>query len=267
MFGGSAWTRLPDGEWYLHLFAPEQPDLNWAHPDVRADAEQTLRFWVARGVDGFRVDVAGGLAKDAAYARSGGTPPSTRTGTAPTCTRSTGRGARSSTTRPPTSTPSPRPGDRRTAPPPSRGPTSSVRCSRSRRSAHPGRPPPCAAPSTSSSWRNRAVDALPAWVVGNHDIARAATRLGAERSLALHLFLLAMPGAFYLYAGDELGLPDVDVPRAAWQDPQSLRSGGRLPNRDGARIPLPWSAADPSFGFTTGTPWLPMPAVLRRPRA
>ena len=68
MFGGPAWTRLPDGDWYLHLFAPEQPDLNWAHPDVRADAEETLRFWVARGVDGFRVDVAGGLAKDPRYA-------------------------------------------------------------------------------------------------------------------------------------------------------------------------------------------------------
>ena len=88
---------------------------------------------------------------------------------------------------------------------------------------------------------HRAVGALPAWVAGNHDIARVATRLGPERALALHLFLLALPGAFYLYAGDELGLPDADVPPEQWQDPQSLRSGGRLPNRDGARVPLPWT--------------------------
>ncbi|MGW5608952.1 glycoside hydrolase family 13 protein [Streptomyces sp. NPDC003753] len=62
-FGGPAWTRLPDGEWYLHLFAPEQPDLNWEHPEVRAEFESILRFWFSRGVDGFRIDVAHGLIK------------------------------------------------------------------------------------------------------------------------------------------------------------------------------------------------------------
>jgi alpha-glucosidase len=62
-FGGPAWTRLPDGEWYLHLFAPEQPDLNWEHPEVRVEFESILRFWFSRGVDGFRIDVAHGLVK------------------------------------------------------------------------------------------------------------------------------------------------------------------------------------------------------------
>ncbi|MGW7824922.1 glycoside hydrolase family 13 protein [Streptomyces puniciscabiei] len=62
-FGGPAWTRLPDGEWYLHLFAPQQPDLNWQHSDVRAEFESILRFWFSRGVDGFRIDVAHGLVK------------------------------------------------------------------------------------------------------------------------------------------------------------------------------------------------------------
>ncbi|MFJ3616652.1 glycoside hydrolase family 13 protein [Streptomyces iakyrus] len=62
-FGGPAWTRLPDGDWYLHLFAPEQPDLNWHHPEVREEFESVLRFWFARGVDGFRIDVAHGLIK------------------------------------------------------------------------------------------------------------------------------------------------------------------------------------------------------------
>jgi alpha-glucosidase len=63
-FGGSAWTRVADGQWYLHLFAPEQPDLNWDNPEVRADFIKTIRFWSDRGADGFRVDVAHGLAKD-----------------------------------------------------------------------------------------------------------------------------------------------------------------------------------------------------------
>ena len=63
VFGGPAWTRVPDGQWYLHLFAPQQPDLNWANPEVAADLERTLRFWLDRGVDGFRIDVAHGMAK------------------------------------------------------------------------------------------------------------------------------------------------------------------------------------------------------------
>ena len=63
VFGGPAWTQIPDGQWYLHLFAPEQPDLNWEHPGVRADFEDILRFWLDRGVDGFRIDVAHGLVK------------------------------------------------------------------------------------------------------------------------------------------------------------------------------------------------------------
>jgi len=64
-FGGSAWARVTEpGEWYLHLFAPEQPDVNWEHPDVRAEFEATLRFWFDRGVDGFRIDVAHSLIKE-----------------------------------------------------------------------------------------------------------------------------------------------------------------------------------------------------------
>ena len=67
MFGGSAWQAVGDGQFYLHLFAPEQPDFNWANPEVRADFLTTLRFWSDRGVDGFRVDVAHALAKDLTY--------------------------------------------------------------------------------------------------------------------------------------------------------------------------------------------------------
>ncbi|RYV51459.1 alpha-amylase family glycosyl hydrolase [Pengzhenrongella frigida] len=267
MFGGPAWTRLPDGEWYLHLFAPEQPDLNWTHDAVRADFAATLAFWAARGVDGFRVDVAGGLAKDPAY----GEVPARRDPPA---------------VHPPAVHPHwDRPevheiyrewrsvlddaGPDLFAVAEAWGPPE--------RTAAFARPDelgqafafgllgvPWSATAirrevTAQLGAHGAVGALPAWVLSNHDSARVATRRGPAAALALHLFLLAMPGAFYLYAGDELGLPEVDVPRAAWKDPQAVRTGGRLPSRDGARIPLPWTADPPGFGFTTGTPWLPTP--------
>ena len=108
-FGGPAWTRPVDGDgqpeqWYLHLFAPEQPDLNWDDPQVAADVEQTLRFWFDRGVDGFRIDVAHGWSRLTDWSMSTASPgrcrppatttPSIRTGTAQRCTRSTGSGAR-----------------------------------------------------------------------------------------------------------------------------------------------------------------------------
>ena len=62
-FGGSAWTQVADGQWYLHMFAPEQPDLDWSNPVVGEAFESILRFWLDRGVDGFRIDVAHGMAK------------------------------------------------------------------------------------------------------------------------------------------------------------------------------------------------------------
>ena len=64
VFGGPAWTRVEDGQWYLHIFDSKQPDFNWEHPEVRAEFESILRFWLDRGVDGFRVDVAHGLVKE-----------------------------------------------------------------------------------------------------------------------------------------------------------------------------------------------------------
>src|SRR5689334_5772306 len=63
-FGGPAWTRVPDGQWYLHMFAPDQPDFNWDSPEVRAEFADILRFWLDRGIDGFRIDVAHGLVKE-----------------------------------------------------------------------------------------------------------------------------------------------------------------------------------------------------------
>ena len=103
-FGGPAWTRLPDGDWYLHLFAPEQPDFDWENPEVVAEFEDILRFWLDRGVDGFRIDVANALKKDQSLprrrrgrrerrARRRSRGRTTRSGTGTTCTRSTAAGA------------------------------------------------------------------------------------------------------------------------------------------------------------------------------
>jgi len=257
--GGPAWTRLPDGQWYLHLMLPQQPDLNWVDRDVRRDFAATLRFWAARGVDGFRVDVAVGLAKDPAYGevrRGASEHPHWDWPEVHDIYRSWRQvldGARPDLF----------------AVAEAWGPPD--------RTAAFARPdelgqafafPLVGVPWSAAAIRrtvveqldaHRAVAAVPAWVLGNHDATRVATRRGTAASMALHLFLLAMPGAFYLYAGDELGLPTVPVPRAAWQDPQAIRTEGRLPSRDGARIPLPWTDDPPGHGFTTGRPWLPTP--------
>ena len=229
MFGGPAWSPLPDGDWYLHLFAPGA-----AGPELGAPGG-------AGGLRGHPAVLAG---------PRGGRVPGGRRGRA-----GQGPGVR-------------RGAPRRPHPHWDRAEVHDVYRSWRRvlgdapAVAEAWGPPERTAafaradelgqafafdvlrtPWSAAALRrtvdaqlaaHRAVGALPAWVAGNHDIARVATRLGPERALALHLFLLALPGAFYLYAGDELGLPDAEVPPEQWQDPQSLRSGGRLPNRDGA---------------------------------
>ncbi len=93
-FGGVPWTRVEDGEWYLHLFATEQPDLNWAHPAVHQEHEDVLRFWFERGVAGVRIDSAALVAKDPALPDLAGHPARTRTSTGTSCTTSTGAGGR-----------------------------------------------------------------------------------------------------------------------------------------------------------------------------
>ena len=124
VFGGPAWTRVPDGQWYLHLFDTTQPDLDWRNPEVGDLFEEVLRFWLDRGVDGFRVDVAHGLLKEAtlrdqvvaegeepgsgvdltgdATRWSSGRCATSRCGTSPSCTRSTGAGTRCSRSTPAT---------------------------------------------------------------------------------------------------------------------------------------------------------------------
>jgi alpha-glucosidase len=109
-----------------------------------------------------------------------------------------------------------------------------------------------------SNQLNATVNALPTWALSNHDSPRVASRLGNLESQALALFVFALPGSAYIFAGQELGLPDGELQDSDRQDPSFIRSKGAIKGRDGARVPLPWSGESTPFGFTTGTPWLPI---------
>ena len=110
-----------------------------------------------------------------------------------------------------------------------------------------------------------AVDACPTWVFENHDVTRLATRYGSvERARARpRCSCSRCPGATFLYQGQELGLEEVELPDDARQDPIFFRTAGERVGRDGCRVPLPWENGPPGFGFTPGTPWLPMPDEWR----
>ncbi|WP_318306979.1 glycoside hydrolase family 13 protein [Amycolatopsis solani] len=297
VFGGPAWRRVPDGEWYLHLFAPEQPDLNWDHPEVRAEFEDVLRFWFSRGVDGVRIDVAHGLVKDPAL-------PDLQSG-------------HEDLMQPP---------DRSRHPHwdlegvhdiyrswrkiadefgPDRVFVAEAWVARPDRLACYVRPDELHTAFNFDflrcSWEAGAlrsvidctVEALHAvgapatWVLSNHDVVRHVTRFGREntrvedhpcpsepadlplgrrRARAALLLMLALPGGAYLYQGEELGLEEVeDLPEYVLTDPTWERSGHTQRGRDGCRVPLPWSGTAPPFGFTdTDVPtWLPQPARWR----
>jgi alpha-glucosidase len=267
LFGGPAWEPFGDGEWYLHLFDVEQPDLNWEHPDVVADVERTVRFWLDRGVDGLRFDAAGALAKAPGYPpvrskeRSPGDdhPFSDRLEVhqvfrrlAAILAEQPGRfGVAETWGAAWVSEPYLRPDELQQAfamdlvftPLDGQALGRTVRDYLDAADRHGRRP---------------------AWPHGNHDIVRAADRWGREGSLAVLLVLLALPGATYLYAGDELCLPEVTLADADLRDPTWRRSGGTERGRDGARVPLPWThAADGNHGFSptkaNAKTWLPQP--------
>jgi alpha-glucosidase len=273
--GGTVWTRVvePDGspgQWYFHLFASEQPDLDWTDPQVLADFEEIWRFWLARGVDGFRVDVADHLTKDVGRTdmpegnqllEHG---PDNRT-------HEVWRAFRKML-------------DAYTPP------RAAVGEIWAEADAHGLYCRPDEFPSAfafgllKAGWDVRALraavdDALrergalgtvPAWVIDNHDTPRSATRLGPgevglARSRALTQMMLALPGSVYLYQGQELGLPNVDaLPSEVLQDPIWARSDFTDRGRDGCRVPLPWSGDEPPFGFSEPgvRPWLPQPAAF-----
>jgi len=292
MFGGPAWTRVtePDGsagEWYLHLYAPEQPDLNWDNPEVRAEFEDILQFWLDRGVDGFRIDVADCLVKDPALPDVAALPADAR-----------------------------RPWEDQP------GLHDIYRSWRKIIDAYPGarvlvgeiwlKPLARLRPYLLGDQLHTAfnfdflgtpwdaadlravidttiatIGAAAPWVLSNHDVTRHLTRygrantgnvwqadprsadlaLGTRRAKAAIMLTLALPGSTYLYQGEELGLWEVeDIPVEMIADPIYERTGHAVRGRDGCRVPLPWQADEPGFGFGPpggAEPWLPQPSGWR----
>ncbi|MGW3207872.1 glycoside hydrolase family 13 protein [Streptomyces sp. NPDC001135] len=284
IFGGPAWTRVtePDGtpgEWYLHLFAPEQPDFNWDHPAVHDEFRSILRFWLDLGIDGFRIDVAHGLVKAAGLPDIGHDEQVKLLGTEAVPyfdqdgVHEIYRGWRRILDEY---------DDDRIAVAEAWTPTVE-------RSALYIRPDELHQAFNFSylttGWNAadlrevvdrsltamNAVHAPATWVLSNHDVVRHSTRLaegdearGLRRARAATLLMLALPGSAYLYQGEELGLPEVvDLPDEVRQDPAFFRSSGQDGTRDGCRVPLPWSGEAAPFGFGPvegGPSWLPQPA-------
>ncbi|WP_392544314.1 alpha-amylase family glycosyl hydrolase [Oryzobacter telluris] len=296
-FGPTCWTRATDGEWYLHLFAPEQPDLNWDEQDVHRDFERTLSFWADRGVDGFRIDVAHGLAKDLSE------PWADITSFNPDLTPVDGshplfdRDELMDVYRHWTDLLD------RYDPPRMTVAEAAVPGERVHRYVNVGGLSQAfnfdllTTPWDSTAFR-AAIDkerqasarsgANSTWVLGNHDCVRPASRyglpvgtdlnawllsdgtaprvdlaVGRARARAAAMVLLALPGSTYVYQGEELGLPEVaDLPPEHLEDPMWLRSGGAVKGRDGCRVPLPWTPDGPSLGFGDAPGHLPQPGVF-----
>jgi alpha-glucosidase len=274
-FGGSAWTQVADGQWYLHLFTPEQPDLNWRNPEVGDDMERTLRFWLDRGVDGFRIDVAHGLFKDVAL-------PDNPEGLEPDLM--------SESAEPTGMWNQPEVHDvyRRWRTvcdgyphePMLVGEVWIGDAAEQARYVRPGElhlvfnfrllfsgwePAEMAQAIERSTEELQSVGAASTWVLSNHDVVRHPSRYGGgetgrRRARAALLLILGLPGAAFLYQGEELGLEEVSLPDEALQDPIWESSGHTERGRDGCRVPLPWSGDSPPYGFTTGEQtWLPQP--------
>jgi alpha-glucosidase len=265
VFGGSAWTQVPDGQWYLHLYAPEQPDWNWRDPRTAAFFEDVVRFWFDRGVDGLRIDVAHGLFKKQGL-------PDLPASVHPAPGRL--REIVYACDQPEVHDVYRRWREIADAYTPPRTLIGEVNLGASRAARYVG-PDELhqafafelvLAPWSAAAWARAGEDLLAhppvTWVVENHDVVRTATRYGsADRARAALLAILALPGDAYLYQGQELSLPEVDVPAPARQDPAWPRSGM---SRDGCRVPLPWQR-DPAgtYGFSptpAAPPWLPVPA-------
>ncbi|MEV0328411.1 glycoside hydrolase family 13 protein [Micromonospora echinospora] len=281
IFGGPAWTRVADGQWYLHLFDPAQPDLNWRHPEVRAEFEDILRFWLDRGVDGFRIDVAHGMIKEEGLPDVGF---STMT-TGQRQVELLGKGRLPyfdqdevhdiyRSWRPILDS---YPGGRMAV--------AEAWAETPQRLARYIGPDELHqafsfdfldATWSADSFRkvidtalaeSTIVGAPTTWVLSNHDKKRHVTRygdgeVGLRRARAATLLMLALPGCAYIYQGEELGLPEVlDLPDELRQDPSFLRTGE---SRDGCRVPIPWSGQLAPYGFGPAgseLSWLPAPAT------
>ncbi|MFD5881211.1 glycoside hydrolase family 13 protein, partial [Streptomyces yangpuensis] len=254
IFGGPAWTRVADGEWYLHLFAPEQPDLDWTHPEVMAEFDSVLRFWLDLGVDGFRIDVAHGMVKADGLPDIGRGAQATLIGSEPLpfFDQDGVHAIHRAWRRLLDSYEGPR---RRIGVAEAWAPTSErlalyVRPDELHQAFNfrfltcPWDPEGMRTVIDESLAATTAVGAPTTWVLSNHDVVRHVTRYGGgprglARARAAALLMLALPGSAYLYQGEELGLPEVtDLPATARQDP-AFRRGRRQP------IPTPRPEPDP----------------------
>lgn len=273
--GGPAWTRLPDGQWYLHLFGPTQPDLNWANPDVAGDFERTLRFWLDRGVAGVLINQAYGLITsptlpdmDPRLGHYPGPLPAR-----PEDPRFDGDGGHEVH----------RLIRRVLDTYPGRAAIGELSIADEQRFARYLRPDelhlafqprlmstefdadPVRAAIDQTLGAVTGVGAAASWALSGPDAVRHPTRygggeLGMRRARAMALVELALPGSVFLYNGEELGLPDLDLPDWALRDPIWEKSGHTQRGRDGARVPIPWEGTTPPYGFTEGQDtWLPMP--------
>jgi alpha-glucosidase len=302
VFGGPAWTRVTEadgtpGQWYLHLFDSSQPDFDWSNEEVREEFRRILRFWLDRGVDGFRVDVAHGLVKQ------DGLPdyvPPTDAGTmggGESGVPYWGREGVHEIYRDWHRVLAEYDGDRALCAeawlPTPEETAKWVRPGEMHQAFNFAY--------LETPWDARAlrdvideslaaygaVGAPSTWVLSNHDVVRHASRLaltaenpqghgigpdspgkpvaalGLRRARAATAVMLGLPGSAYLYQGEELGLPEViDLPAQARQDPTWFRTNGERYGRDGCRVPIPWTATGPSHGFSpTGESWLPQPAA------
>ncbi len=252
-----AWTLDPTtGQYYLHLFLREQPDLDWSNPEVVEAMHGVLRFWLDRGVDGFRVDVVHALGKDPTLPDE---PPHLRGVPHAVlndveATHDLLRGLRRVVDA--------YPGDRMLV-----GEVFLLFADTHARYYGRGDelhlvfelPAAVMTPWDASAWRERIaevqatldpIDAWPTWVLSNHDVPRHRTRFGSDaRARAAAVLLLALRGTPFLYAGEELGLEDAVVARERAVDP-----GGR----DGSRAPIPWETGR-EHGWPVADPWLPWP--------
>jgi alpha-glucosidase len=256
--GAPAWTLdASSGQYYLHSFLPEQPDLNWQNPEVVAAMHQVLRFWLDRGVDGFRADVVHNIGKDPELRDA-----DPELAGLPHCvlndepvTHGLLRDIRAVLNG--------YPGDRVIV-----GEVFLLRTEQVASYYGKGDElhlsfnfPPLFARWQAEGWRQclettfavlDPVDAWPTWVLSNHDVKRHRTRYESEaRARAAAVLLLTLRGTPFVYMGEELGLEDAEVPEARVVDP-----GGR----DGARAPLPWD--DSRHHGWGGEPWLPWPPQL-----
>ncbi|HWQ12705.1 MAG TPA: alpha-amylase family glycosyl hydrolase [Roseiflexaceae bacterium] len=269
VFGGPAWTwDAASGQYYLHSFLPEQPDLNWRNPEVQRAMLDAMRFWLDRGVDGFRVDVIWLMIKDAQF-RDNPPNPNYQPGQPPI-----------NSLLPTYTADQPEVFD-------------IIRMMRATLDAYDERMmvgeiylpidrlmayygpnlSGCHLPFNFQlillPWRaevvKRAVDdyeaALPPggwpnWVLGNHDQPRVASRVGAAQARVAAMLLLTLRGTPTVYYGDEIGMQNVPIPPEQFQDPQGKNIGI---SRDPSRTPMQWDAT-PNAGFTSGTPWLPLAA-------